>query len=293
MCPTIDQIIFATDLSATARLVFQALVWHRNRKTGQCNPRLGTLARELGLCKDTIWRAMNELRARGCIMSQKGQRGCVYGFAPSASMNQKPRTENQDAEPAPAYGKSVRTRPENQYAEAPASLLNLLELKKTVPAADADVKLQAVPSSASSAVSPAALEEKNGTQHMPEVVAHPVSHPHKPGILFPTYADDVRELHRDLVAVHPMPGLPERALSGLQTIVDASGDRTETLKTVRTNHGLWREFWATLPPERFIPQLWRWLRDGEWRIPPIVRKGASAEESPALRWLREHRGEEA
>jgi hypothetical protein len=72
--------------------------------------------------------------------------------------------------------------------------------------------------------------------------------------------------------------------------MEASEDPAATVQTIRSNHGLWRQFWATLPPERFIPQLWRWLRDGEWRIPPIQRKDA-ASESPAVRWLKEHRGE--
>jgi hypothetical protein len=126
------------------------------------------------------------------------------------------------------------------------------------------------------------------------VVAHPVSPVHKPGILFPTYVDssgqvrtspdqDVIELHRDLVGVHPQPGLPERALAGFDDrggLGDRAGARGPSGRT-----GLWRDS-GPCRPRGFVPQLWRWLRDGEWRVPlssaePGDRIGCDAVEEHA------------
>jgi hypothetical protein len=71
----------------------------------------------------------------------------------------------------------------------------------------------------------------------------------------------VEELH----AVHPQPGLPDRAVPEVEKILAASQDVDATIERIRTNHAAWRLHWDLRRPGQFIPQLWRWFRDGEWK----------------------------
>ena len=73
-------LLTASQLSMTARMVYAQLLDHRNRKTGQCNPKQDTLAAELGVSVDTVQRAISKLRAAGLIQTAKGRRGCSYTF---------------------------------------------------------------------------------------------------------------------------------------------------------------------------------------------------------------------
>ena len=60
-------------VSTTAKLLFAQLCDHRNRGTGQCNPRRRKLAEELGVSIPTVSRALTELRKVGLIQSTKGR----------------------------------------------------------------------------------------------------------------------------------------------------------------------------------------------------------------------------
>jgi len=66
------------NISATAKLLFAQLCDHRNRRTGQCNPRQATLARELGISVDTIQRSLSALCRHGLVSIHRGQYGCRY-----------------------------------------------------------------------------------------------------------------------------------------------------------------------------------------------------------------------
>jgi pyruvate/2-oxoglutarate dehydrogenase complex dihydrolipoamide acyltransferase (E2) component len=92
----------------------------------------------------------------------------------------------------------------------------------------------------------------------------------------PAVEQTARELVADLMPDHPEPGNPGRAVAEARTVLAAS-DVEATAKTIRRNHGSWREHWASLPRDRFIPQLWRWLHSGEWEYPPAGRKGVERE----------------
>jgi hypothetical protein len=63
----IDAIQRRRDLSPAARLIGGRLGWHKNLKTGQCNPGYGTLADESGYPLRTAKRAIAELERKGCI----------------------------------------------------------------------------------------------------------------------------------------------------------------------------------------------------------------------------------
>jgi DNA-binding transcriptional MocR family regulator len=92
-------------LSSTAKLLLARLMRHRNRQTGQCNPRRVTLAAELGVSESTITRALRELRLGRFIESHKGQRGNSYTLQiPAASNPQGAPGQIRPAEaPYPLY----------------------------------------------------------------------------------------------------------------------------------------------------------------------------------------------
>jgi hypothetical protein len=71
----------------------------------------------------------------------------------------------------------------------------------------------------------------------------------------------VEELHAD----HPQPGLPGKAVAEVERILRAAEDVAATVELIRNNHAAWKAHWEILRPGAFIPQLWRWFRDGEWR----------------------------
>jgi DNA-binding transcriptional MocR family regulator len=94
-------------IPATARLLLAQLWDHRNKRTGQCNPKQATLARELGLSMATIERAIATLKRVGLITIKRAQTCCFYelqipqseGSDPSNRGVQIPQSEGS----APAY----------------------------------------------------------------------------------------------------------------------------------------------------------------------------------------------
>lgn len=113
-------------ISVKARLLLAQLLDHRNKKTGQCNPRRKTLAKELGLSMRTLVRALNELRAAQLIRSKQGQHTAFYEI--QECQNGTPQAgsgvpnwhsqECQNGTPEPAY---PLTEPyQGEYARASA-----------------------------------------------------------------------------------------------------------------------------------------------------------------------------
>jgi DNA-binding transcriptional MocR family regulator len=70
--------IMRMPLSAKAKLLWGQLKFHRNRATGQCNPRYKVLAEELGLCLNSVRRGMAELRRAGLVTATKHVRASSY-----------------------------------------------------------------------------------------------------------------------------------------------------------------------------------------------------------------------
>jgi hypothetical protein len=82
-------------------------------------------------------------------------------------------------------------------------------------------------------------------------------------------------LWRELVAVHPQPGKALAALEEIDKLLHENWTQaTKLAKTLRTRHDQWREYWATLEKGAFIPQLWRWVKEGEWIVAPVIRTPA-------------------
>ena len=65
-------------LSATAKLLLAQLLDHRNKTTGQCNPRIKTLAEELGVSQSTAGRALRELREARLVKITWSSRSSRY-----------------------------------------------------------------------------------------------------------------------------------------------------------------------------------------------------------------------
>lgn len=66
----------SVDLSNSAqKLVLMILAHAHNGKTGQCNPRVTTIARGAGLSERAVKRALKELRDMGYIHSAKRRKG--------------------------------------------------------------------------------------------------------------------------------------------------------------------------------------------------------------------------
>jgi len=96
--------------------------------------------------------------------------------------------------------------------------------------------------------------------------ARPVSQPE---------ATEAEQLAYELSAAHPQPGLPMRAVGEIE---QALAGHPGAADQMRANHAAWCEYWRQLPAGKFIPQLWRWVRDQEWRMPPVARKPMSKAE---------------
>jgi hypothetical protein len=83
------------------------------------------------------------------------------------------------------------------------------------------------------------------------------------------------KLCEKLLASHPQPGLPLKALVKLDAILgDDSDTAMRCAKTIEVRHGQWIEYWNTLEAGKFIPMLWRWLEAGDWMQVPVIRKPA-------------------
>jgi DNA-binding transcriptional ArsR family regulator len=66
----------STDLKNNAqKLVLMILAHSHNGKTGQCNPRVETIARGAGLSERAVKRALKELREMGYVHSARRRRG--------------------------------------------------------------------------------------------------------------------------------------------------------------------------------------------------------------------------
>ena len=97
-------------ISATEKLLLAQLLDHRNKRTDQCNPRQTTLARELGISRHTVERALWKLRELGFLTIKRGQSGYRYEFPSCQNGNselpkwQVPSCQNGNSDvPSPLY----------------------------------------------------------------------------------------------------------------------------------------------------------------------------------------------
>jgi hypothetical protein len=83
------------------------------------------------------------------------------------------------------------------------------------------------------------------------------------------------ELWKELVAVHPQPGKGLAALDEIDRLLfENRGQAQKLVAVLRKRHAEWRQYWATLDAAAYIPQLWRWVKECEWIVAPVIRKPA-------------------
>jgi DNA-binding transcriptional ArsR family regulator len=109
-------------ISVTARLLFAQLLDHRNRHTGQCNPRAIVLADELGISRRTVDRALKELRAAEMLTVKRTGRASAYeltmrqnGASDATSCLITMRQNGASAASGPLYELNLK----GTYARAP------------------------------------------------------------------------------------------------------------------------------------------------------------------------------
>jgi hypothetical protein len=241
-------------LSSTAKLVLARLARHYNPKTGQCDPKVTTLARELGRHPNTIQDAIARLRQLGWIETHKGQRGLSFAIPreiPEADKGNTPILPHRNCVAEnPAPQKLCSTLHRNCGAETAASLYEESQLIENVQDAAA---------------------VRNITVKHPDYQAAAASFPRNKSPNTNTNAL-AHALADELIAAHPQPGLPAKALKLVTKLLAQSENPEQTAATIRQNHPAWVTYWSGLYREQFIPQLWRWIQDGEWQNPPVMRK---------------------
>ena len=92
------------------------------------------------------------------------------------------------------------------------------------------------------------------------------------------------ELVAELMPQHPEPGNQPKAVAAVTQLLATRPEGVQAaVVTLRANHALWRLRWASYAAGRFIPQLWRWVSDGDWENPPVERKPVQSETWAAKR----------
>lgn len=78
----LQRIIFeAEGLSASEKIVALCLVWHRNMRTGQCNPGQALISRETGLKERAVRSALQGIAAKGIVRATRTQKTTRYEFS--------------------------------------------------------------------------------------------------------------------------------------------------------------------------------------------------------------------
>lgn len=276
-----DAAIWQPGLSSHAKCLLAALIHHRNRKTGLCNPNLSSLAEMLGKSLSTIKRALVELRRLGMVIVRRSLWGNRYELPTpdewhdvSFSSNVTP-AEGSTVTPRMAHGRAVPLEPDefNQKVTA-AAVLN-------APAAAAASPPRVLPEPNAPASPPAGLW--NG----------PAEASPQPTQTLPAVPGRIRALaqamsERLLAAPHPNPICQDRAAPAIEAILRAAPDVEATAAKIWDNHAAWMEEWKTQSPCK-APQLWAWFQWGHWENPPLVRKPAGREDlaDQAIRRWRE------
>jgi DNA-binding IscR family transcriptional regulator len=120
----------APKLKLITQSVLMLLVGYVNRKTGQCNPRISTMAARLGVHQNTVDRHLKRLYLVGLVKSTKGQRGNHYWVAPRDQWAEILRAQNGPAQTIPAGSNWACPQAQNGPAELPLPYMNLLLLKE-------------------------------------------------------------------------------------------------------------------------------------------------------------------
>jgi Helix-turn-helix domain len=274
-------------ISRIASLVLALLDDYRNKQTGQCNPRVSRLARDLGVCPRTIQRGLAELRRWGLIAVQFCRSFNQYVVAAreewgkllaQARIRGRSGPVEKPPDPAPAPKRTegeqnsgfstdsamTNCHPchdKNVTPEPPHLLLNLLN-EPTYQETGDPAAARSVHHAA--AATPPVVEILAVEKQLP-ACGHLLLNGYKPQSPLSV------ELWQKLVAIHPQPGQPLRALVEIDKFLGRSRNPSADAVKLYGRHAQWREYWATLERGAFIPQLWRWIEERDWMAAPVIR----------------------
>ena len=245
--------VMAKNISAWARAIYCRLVAYYNRQTGQCNPRIIKLCADLGASASTIKRGLAELRRSGWIVTRRQMRGMTYEFPPVAKSHGVTGEPVHGVTGEPVHGVT------GEPVRAAASLLPEPDLLEPDKAVAADVKLEGVRKPVQKAVQKAAAAAAQDCFAFNE----PDEPEQNPTLEVMAEAELIVA---ELMPIHPEPGNEGKAIEEAAKILAAKPDEiAATVETMRQTHAACRAAWANYGPGRFIPQLWRWFRDGDWK----------------------------
>ncbi len=261
-------------IGSHAKCLYAALLSYRNRRSGLCNPKLATLAERLGKSIHTIQRALYQLIRTKMVIVKRTLFGNRYILtSPDQWLRDISATECDAKCGTSAYATDGMT---HMPPVAPVEP-DLYEPYRNEPDAAADClstpgKIAAAKTAAAAAggVSQKLLNPKTESGDFPQNFPKGK----KPWGAAP----EAEALVAELMAMHPEPGnAPKAVVEAGKLLADAPETAPATIESLRASHAAWRARWAEYAPGRFIPQLWRWIAEGDWRNSPVDRKGAKSE----------------
>ena len=253
--------IMCSPLSAKAKLVWGQLKFHLNRVTGKCNPGYKLVAEELKISKASVYRAVEELRRAGLIAATKHTRTSSYVLfedpQPVEAVENAETGDFRDVK-LTSQDTSKRRRKTRQIdvAAPTPSLYEPTEVNLKKGTDDADAVLRVVEWPVEKAAAAAQDCFAFNEPEEPEQNQNPAPEPLAAAEL----------IVAELMPTHPEPGNEGRAVEEAARILASKPEEiAATVETIRQTHAACRTAWANYGPGRFIPQLWRWFRDGDWK----------------------------
>jgi DNA-binding transcriptional ArsR family regulator len=272
-------------LSIYAKLVLSLLDEYRNKVTGQCNPRIARIASNLKVSERTIYRALAELRKWGLVAVERCRYTCQYLLAARdqwLALLRKTCGPAVEIPTPPRHAPGPPDAIESAALEAESSPVSLsgqtcLSVRSGPPLSINEPTQGTYLSTNEGDAVPRSVAHVDARAREKAAAAPPPVSIHK---VFLNQGEPLRspftlKLCETLLKVHPQPGLPVKALVKLDAILrDGSDTAARCAKTIEIRHAQWIEYWNTLEPGKFIPQLWRWLEDRDWMQVPVIRKPA-------------------
>ena len=246
--------------------VLAALLWHRNRKTGQCNPRIATLATELHFSERTVKYALRWLKETGIVTGRNRGQGYSeqsYRIAPQAQWPSlipecKKLHSESERKCTLESAKSALSKVQKVHLDAAASINELENRTRKENKSECS----------------ALLERKR-------VVTTREAHAPKNGICKPEETPPDPELSRlvdglagAMLPAYPRPGRPKEAKAALHDLLcNVTGEeRLELAERIQDNLESWNEYWrmtALSSRKRpFIPMFAEWVTSGDCESPP-------------------------
>jgi len=252
------------DVTRTAVVVYGVISTYRNRRTGACFPKRETLAERLGVSVRTITRAVRQLQSAGFLKTRKLPLSNDYELTTPDQWQAAGTDEERLDKNVQSAGTKMSSLPGQKCPKAAdASLYEPDVIQPEGAAAAAPATESPLEAAAAAAPPPGVYTEPEPPAALPSVVT--------PEEQIPALAAAMAD---ELLKVHPQPGLGQRAAPEIARILRQASDVQAVAERIWNHHEAWRGYWRTLEAGKFIPQLWRWFRDGDWERPPVIRRPA-------------------